>query len=177
LKESDLIAGLALRKNASINWLIDEYHGYIYAVTFNIVKRREESEEATQDSLLKIINRISEYEQGKAFKAWIFTIAYRTAIDYYRRKKTIEPEEKLIYHSSPDSTDDGINNKEKNVAIEKMLSHLSEEDATLVRLFYLNEMSIKELVLATNLSESNIKIKLYRARKEMAKYATNYLEN
>ena len=59
--------------------------------------------------------------------------------------------------------------------ISQLLKHISEEDATLVQLYYLNEFSIKEIVEATGLTESNIKIKLFRARERWPNILTNIL--
>jgi DNA-directed RNA polymerase specialized sigma24 family protein len=56
------------------------------------------------------------------------------------------------------------------------LSHLDEEARTIVSLFYLEEKNIKELMEITGLSESNIKIKLFRARKELSLHANKYFE-
>ena len=44
---------------------------------------------------------------------------------------------------------------------------LPENDALLITLFYMNESSVEEIEQITNLTQSNIKVKLFRARKKL----------
>jgi len=155
---------------------VDAYSAYIYNVSHRILQRNQESEEATQDTCIKIINKIGDYNRTSPFKAWIFTVAYRTAIDYKRKQKRNSDESVLMYQASSMNADGDLEQMEASRKIHQLLAHLSEEDGTLVQLYYLNEMSIKEIVDATGFSESNIKIKLFRARKEMAKHIDKYFD-
>jgi RNA polymerase sigma-70 factor (ECF subfamily) len=125
---------------------------------------------------MKIIKSIHEYHETKPLKSWIFAISYRTAIDYNRKKKPVVNTDELMHMSSADKTDTLLENNEQSSQMEKLLSHLTDEDAHLLKLYYLNEKSIKDLVEITHLSESNLKIKLYRIRKELAKYVNLYFE-
>lgn len=174
--EKKLVSGLKGREPWAIDLFVKSHSSYIYSVCYNILKKKMESEEATQDVCMKVLNKIDGFDILTSFKTWIFTIAYRTAIDYYRKKKNHGNEDALLNHSATETTDQAILNNEQNNSIEKLLQHLNEEDSRLVRLYYLNEMNIKELVEVTGLSESNIKIKLFRARKELAKHAGRYFE-
>jgi RNA polymerase sigma-70 factor (ECF subfamily) len=45
------------------------------------------------------------------------------------------------------------------------LSKLNEKEALVLHLFYLEEMSIKEIVEIVGYTESNVKVILHRARK------------
>ena len=51
--------------------------------------------------------------------------------------------------------------------IKEALKKLPEEEYTLVLLYYFEEQSIEEISRVTKLSESNTKVKLYRARKKL----------
>ena len=75
------------------------------------------------------------------------------------------------------TSDQHIQESETKVAIQSLLSHLDDESKMIVSLYYLEEKNIKEVVEITGLTESNIKIKLFRARKELARYAPKYFEH
>lgn len=176
LSESEIIAGLLKGDSRMTTKFVEGYSGYIYNVCNKILRSWQESEEATQDACIKVINKIQDYNTTSPFKAWIFTIAYRTAIDYKRKqKKFADPEilQNQAGHMDSGSNYEADENKKK---IASLLSHLDEEDAALVQLYYLNELSVKEIVEATGLTESNIKIKLFRARREMAKHIDKYFD-
>ena len=127
-----------------------------------------DAEEAAQDSLLKVVQKIHDYNGTSQFKTWIHTISYRTAIDYYRKKRNHEPIEERFDLEGGIRADDKLRQDELKNKIEYLLSMLDEEDGRLLRLFYLEEMSIKELVDLLGLSESNIKVRLHRSRKWIA---------
>ena len=47
------------------------------------------------------------------------------------------------------------------------IKQLKEDDALIITLFYLNQNSVEEISEITNFSVSNIKVKLFRARKKL----------
>jgi RNA polymerase sigma factor (sigma-70 family) len=174
--DEQIINGLKTKDQRSVQLLVHQYGSYIYTVIYNILKTKTEAEEACQDSFMKIINKIEDYNYTSAFKSWIFTIAYRTGIDYKRKQKNNLDESALAYTNATEKADDMLSASEEQKNIKKLLDILKEDERELVTMFYLNEMSIKEICDATSFGESNIKIKLYRARKEMALHIDKYFE-
>ncbi len=69
-----------------------------------------------------------------------------------------------------------LKKEELEQKIDELLKKLEDEDRQLIQLFYLEEMSIKEVVEITGLTESNVKIKLFRARKYLAEHTSQYFE-
>ncbi|MBK9256248.1 MAG: sigma-70 family RNA polymerase sigma factor [Saprospiraceae bacterium] len=161
----------------SITSFVDSYGQFMYNICFKILMNTHEAEEAAQDAVLKVLRALESYDRKSSFKGWCYTIAYRTAIDYKRKIKytTDISGGSEIAHSG--LTDDDINSKETKRNILSLLSHLEEESRLIISLFYLEEKNIKELIEITGLTESNIKIKLFRARKELAQHAAKYFEN
>jgi len=61
---------------------------------------------------------------------------------------------------------------ERKVIIERTLESMPKEESLILTLFYLEENSIKDVALITSLSESNVKVRLFRARKRFAELLT-----
>lgn len=72
---------------AGLHALIRAYTKRIYGFVFKMVKTTADAEDITQETFVKVWKSIKKYKQGQGFKAWIFTIAYNTSIDYLRKKK------------------------------------------------------------------------------------------
>lgn len=176
ISEAEIVAGLKAKDPRATTKFVEMYSGYIYNVCNKILRSWQEAEEATQDTCIKVINKIEDYNTVSPFKVWVFTIAYRTGIDYKRKQKKFADPEILQNTAGLMDSDASYEDLENKKKISQLLKHISEEDATLVQLFYLNEFSVKEIVDATGLTESNIKIKLFRARKEMAKHIDKYFD-
>ena len=155
-------------EESAFHSLVDEFGAYVYKVCFNILKDQMESEEAAQDAMLKVVHKIADYNGTASFKTWIHTIAYRTALDYYRKRKRFENVDDQYGLASSYNSEDGVIKKEMDDQVAAILSILDPDDEQLIRLFYLEEMSIKELATLLEMSESNIKVRLFRIRKWLA---------
>ena len=57
---------------------------------------------------------------------------------------------------------------ERSALIGKCLSRLSDEDAGVLTLFYLEEKNLQEMEKVTNLPINTLKVRLFRARKRLA---------
>ncbi len=156
---------------------VDTYGGFIFNVCYKILLDRFSAEEATQDTIMKIINAIQSYDQKSAFKAWCYTIAYRTAIDYKRKIRYSAPITSELDMGSHAGADKNLLDGETQKSILTLLSHLDDESRMIISLYYLEEKNIRELMKITGLTESNIKIKLFRARKELALHAGKCIEH
>lgn len=161
----------------TISTFVDTYGQFIYNVCYKILLHNQLAEEATQDSIMKVLKSIENFDTKSSFKAWCYTIAYRTAIDTKRKLRShvdLDTSPEPVYDRKADFNIAELETKE---GINSLLRHLDEESRLIVSLFYLEEKSIKEVLDITGLTESNVKIKLFRARKELAKHASKYFDN
>jgi RNA polymerase sigma factor (sigma-70 family) len=175
--ESALIEGIKRHDNGAFSVLVKKYGKYIYSICFGILKSSVEAEESSQDMLMKIIKNINDYNGKSAFKTWIYTIAYRTALDYHRKKKYTDGLDNHHGIGAGPAVELEIEMQEKKMLVERLLAHLDEESEQIVRLFYLEELSIKDIAEITGISESNIKVKLFRARKTMGELLSKNKSN
>lgn len=60
-----------------------------------------------------------------------------------------------------------MKNKEQKIYVKKAIEALPEIESSVISLFYMDECSIKEIVEITKLTESNVMVKLHRARKAL----------
>jgi RNA polymerase sigma factor (sigma-70 family) len=175
--DDNLVRLLLSGDRKTISTFVETYGQFIYNVCYKILLHNQLAEEATQDSIMKILKSIESFDTKSSFKAWCYTIAYRTAIDSKRKLKShvdLATSPEPIYDRKADFNIDELETKE---GINSLLRHLDEESRVIVSLFYLEEKSIKEVLDITGLTESNVKIKLFRARKELAKHANKYFDN
>ncbi len=69
--------------------------------------------------------------------------------------------------ASVDTILQGIERKERAKVINDCLLKLPEEERSLIWMFYFDELSLKEIIEVTQISEANLKVKLHRARKKL----------
>ncbi len=150
--------------------LIDLHSGYVMGICMQILKNKHEAEEAAQDTFIKMHKSLASFNGTSKFRTWLYQIAYRTAIDHYRKRKRVEsiddhPMQYNIAESHSHSA--ALENADLRTQLEHTLLLLKPEDAALIRMFYFKDMNIKELCEITKEKESNVKIKLFRTRKKL----------
>lgn len=168
-------------KHQAFRYLVDKYQDYAFTLAFRVLKNREDAEEAAQDAFVKAFRELGNFKRSAKFTTWFYRIVYHTAIDYSRKKKrntfSIDQEEFTIdfedhlYRSQWEKTCDEDRQKFINMAI----NCLSETDAAVITLFYLQEHSIEEIAEITSMSNSNVKVKLFRGRKKLKQHLESIL--
>lgn len=66
-----------------------ETENSVYLSIYLIIKNKQTIEDLMQDTYMKAIEKMSTYELGTNFKAWISRIARNTAINHYNKYKRI----------------------------------------------------------------------------------------
>jgi RNA polymerase sigma-70 factor (ECF subfamily) len=150
--------------------LISDHKNYVYSICMGILRDSFEAEEATQDSFLKFYRSAAKIELNVKLRTYLYKIAYRTALDYLRKRKRVISLDNSHYDVAADVRSENMTQKKDNKRfLLKALSELKPDEAAIVTLFYFKELSINEIKEITGLSVSNIKIKLMRSRSKLAK--------
>ena len=140
----------------------------VHTASYRILRHREEAEEATQDTFVKAYQNLGCYQGGSKFSTWLFSIAYRTAISQLRKRREATASiDDLGAHEPTEREALGVEAGDRTAALTKALAQLPEEDAAIVSFYYLEEMSVEEIVTVTGLGASNVKVKLHRCRKRL----------
>jgi len=153
-------------------YLINKYKDMTYTIAIKIVKSHEDAEEVAQDSFLKAYEKLNTFKGNAKFSTWLYTIVYRNSITKIRKKKvdTSDIDDYVIdNHSEGDDFPqiEAMKNEEQQKYVREAIDKLPEKDALLITLFYMNDNSIEEIEQITELSQSNVKVKLFRARKKL----------
>ena len=152
--------------------LVERYQDMVYTVAHRMVRNKEEAEEIAQDTFIKAFKVLDTYRGDSKFSTWLYTIVYRKSLDGIKKKKRTRVFELIeeISESDIELVHDAlsyIQDKERKQIISDSIKKLAEDEAVIVTLYYFEEKSIKEIKEIINLTENNIKIKLYRSRKKL----------
>ena len=177
--DTQLINDSLKGNQVALGQLIKKYQNQMYSVCLSILKRPDEAQEAAQDTFIKMHKSLNTFNSGSKFSSWLYKIAYRTSLDYLRkRKKTIDIEEvSFLLENNNDSQEDVMMQSELSQQLLKAIAHLNPDEAGIIRMFYLEEMTIKELAEITGNSISNVKVKLFRGRKKLGEIIKTKFEN
>jgi RNA polymerase sigma factor (sigma-70 family) len=152
--------------------LVDAYKNMVFSLAFKMTKNREEAEEISQDTFTKAYKNIHKFKGDSRFSTWLYRIAYHACLDAIKKNKShnnLSEINEITYNqiASVDTILQGIERKERAKVINDCLLKLPEEERSLIWMFYFDELSLKEIIEVTQISEANLKVKLHRARKKL----------
>lgn len=155
-------------------FLINRYKNMVFTLALKIVKSREDAEEVAQDSFLKAYQKLDGFKGQSKFSTWLYTIVYRSALTKVRKKKLETTDiDSYVLDNHKDGQDfpqlEAMKNGEQQKYVRQAIDNLGETDSLLITLFYLHDNSIEEIQEITDMSQSNVKVRLFRARKRLYK--------
>lgn len=118
------------------------------------------------DGFIKIFKQIHTYEPTGSFYGWMQTIMVRTAIDFYRKTKSLSTMyvEETILERRADVVDaDAIHNMQFNELL-KIVFGIPTAYRAVFNLFVFEKYSHKEIAELLNITERQSQDNLYKAR-------------
>lgn len=147
------------------NRCVDEHADNLYRFLLKNIRDEEVARDLVQDSFLKLWEKRSAVEAAKS-KSYLFTTAYHTMIDFIRKSSKNTSYEMVEYKE--ESYEKGYSDLKEilNEAVEK----LPVDQKAVVLLRDYEGYSYKEIAEITDLTESQVKVYIYRARLFLKKY-------
>lgn len=181
-KIKQIIANVKNGKSDAFRLLVEEYQHLAFTIAYNIVKNRQDAEEVTQDSFVKVFNKISQFKEESKFSSWLFKIVYNTALSKIRKKQldtfSLEHDDYSIEYGvdSHNGWNQMVLDDQKKY-IHRALDRLSEKDKIVLTLFYLADENLAEIGKITNEKQGTVKARLHRARSKVYDQLNVLLKN
>ena len=153
----------------AFSYIVEKYQDIVFSIALKVLRNRDDAEEMAQESFIKAYKSIHSFKGNAKFSTWLYRITYNTCISEIRKRKMhfSSTEEIEIRDETQETNLDGIPEENRAKAIKEAMNQLPEDEYTLILLYYFEEQSVEEISKVTGLSESNTKVKLFRARKKL----------
>ena len=161
---------------AAFGILVQKHQKSVHALVWRKIGDFHYAEEITQDTFLQVYRKLPTLKNPHKFDGWLYVIANRLCIDWMRKKN-------LTAQSLEDTPVEEIENasythhvteqrqtelyQQRHAIVKKLLTKLPESERTVITLFYLGEMTAKEISKFLGVSVSTIHTRLHRARKRL----------
>ncbi|BDD11103.1 RNA polymerase sigma factor [Fulvitalea axinellae] len=149
--------------------LVDRHKDYVYRIAYKILQNNEDAEEVAQDAFMKAFKNLETFRGDSAFGTWIYRIVYNSALSKLKRRKKHSADTGLedTFFVAEDDAKQLTSDRERRVFIGKALEALPPEEKVFVDMFYLKEMTLKEIGDATGEDTNFIKVKIHRSRTKL----------
>lgn len=168
MQEKRLIQGIRAKDEEAFNEIYYKYHDLVYYVVLKIVKNRDDASDVTEDTFLKMYNKIDQYNGGN-FKYWLLQIAKHEALNFVTRVASKRKEVSLNEELVNDAQDDTFSLGKYD---DLLKDNFDEEARTIIILKVVFDYTYDEIAKELNLSRSYV----YRCYKLSISKLKNLME-
>ena len=166
--ETDIVARCQRGEKEAFRWVVQKYQRMVFSLALKMLCDEEEAKDMVQETMIKVWQNMGEYEVGKNFTTWIYTIAVRLCLDRLKSMRRTVPmpeDEKVLRRFASDVDTQRTLENQEWVAIVRMLADgLSTKQKLVFTLVQLEGLSSQEVEEITGFDAKQVKSNLYVAR-------------
>ena len=156
--------------------LLQRYQKSVHALVWRKIGDFHIAEDITQDTFLQAYKKLSTLKNHNQFAGWLYVIADRLCIDWSRKRRLttqsledtpVEEIERASYAHHVSEQREAERTERHRELVKKLLAKLPESERTVVTLYYLGEMTTREIGKFLGVSVDTIKSRLRRGRKRL----------
>ncbi|MDE0316831.1 MAG: sigma-70 family RNA polymerase sigma factor [Candidatus Poribacteria bacterium] len=171
-----LIHSILSGDDEAFGTLVQKYQKSVHALAWRKIGDFHYAEEITQDTFLQAYKKLSTLEDPNQLAGWLYVIANRLCIDWMRKQKptmhslentAVKTIDKLMYERYILEQRETEAAEHRYEIVKRLLEKLPESERTVVTLYYLGEMTAKEIGKFLGVSVNTITSRLKRARERL----------
>lgn len=166
----------------AISALYEKTYSKVYHTVKSMIKDEEAVLDIIQDTYIKAFTSLESFCGDMKFLPWIRTIAANTSRDWLKKKRPMlftelssgDRQDASVEELFPDDRteslpDQIIDQKETERLLREIIEDLPEDQRAVIGMYYYEEMLVKEIAAAMDVSESAVKSRLKYGRKKIEK--------
>ena len=151
------------------------YEKKIYCLCLRMMGNPQDGEDAAQEAMLRIWQKMSQYRGECAFSTWVYRVASSSCMDAIRkRSRQIQPSLEDMKEQGFDPADDAdtpeesVEKKERRENIQRAISSVPEQMRSVFLLRDVHGLNVEETANALQIAQGTVKSRLARAREKIA---------
>ncbi len=172
----EVLAGCLRNHGASQKQLFEQYYGFVKSICLRYSSNRDEADEMLNDGFMKVFTKLSYYDAGHSFEAWLKTVVVRTCIDYYRKhqaKVGFVDVEEVHYLADDEAILDKIGKEE----ILELVQKLPPSYRAVFSLYVVEGYSHAEIAEQLGINEGTSRSNLVKARVKLQEWVKLYADD
>lgn len=150
----------------ALGLLVKRHHTKLCRHSYWYTHDLDAAKDIVQDSWSIIITKLGSIRDPNAFGSWAMRIVTRKSLDFLSRNKN--DREKLAgYRNTPYDLDPEEDRESDLIRLENAIKLLPNDQQVVLRLFYTEEYSLKEISTILEISIGTVKSRLFHAREKL----------
>lgn len=191
IPDAQLVALAKAGELSAFEALVHRHERAAYSLARRMLQNEQDAEDVTQQVFLSAVEHLAGFREEASFKTWLLRIATHAALKVIRKRKGLDtvsleeatevsedfdsiphPEYIADWRQSPEQL---VERNETRRLLDEALALLDEKHRLVFLLRDVEGMSVKETADALGLGESNVKVRLLRARLQLREHLTRTL--
>lgn len=131
----------------------------LYRAAKAVLQNEEDVEGAVAETICRAFEKLHTLRRPRYFKTWLTSILLRNCYDMLRQRKRLVSSELIPEEGYEEE-------RESALDVRESLSVLGENDRLALTLYYLNDLSVREISKLLSISENAVKARLSHGRKK-----------
>ncbi len=153
------------------NKAVENHSGRLYGYVLKCLQDSEDASDIVQDSFEKLWNNRKAVDFEKS-KSWLFTTAHNALINFAKKKSRMD----FYDENLPERVVMINNNFEMKEIVELITDTLPQVQKSILLLRDMEGYNYKEISDLLNISEAQVKVYLFRARRKIKENLTQFAE-
>jgi RNA polymerase sigma-70 factor (ECF subfamily) len=156
-----------------ITALVAEYSTTLYRVAYSVTRNSAEAEDIVQETFLRVLRHQNKLGEIRDVRVWLVRISWNLALDRKRRGKTRPETEDIadLVRTLPSAefrADDEVISAQEHARVLALIDSLPAKERQALLLSALEELTTAEIAHVCSTTESSIRSRIFRARRELA---------
>jgi RNA polymerase sigma factor (sigma-70 family) len=179
LSDEDIVARILKGEDYLFEGLMRKYNTRLYRISLSIINDDMEAEDIMQTAYINAYLHLSSFQSRSTFSTWLTRIIINESL-LHKKKRTrglqvVSAQKTIDYHN--DTPLKNVMNKELKSILEQAVSKLPEKYRLVFVMREIQELSTNETMEILNLRESNVKIRLTRAKALLRNELSSYYKS
>ena len=174
--DSVLIEKAKNGNKGAFNILVNKYYPRVYATLFSFTKSKEDSEDLSQQTFIKVWQQLSSFRGDSAFFTWVYRIAINLAKNFvassgFKKQKINTSIEKAeIDVTSFEDIESAAIHEESLNEIKNFINSMPESLKTAFTLREVEGKSYEDISVITNTPIGTVRSRIFRARESIIEF-------
>ena len=181
--DSELIKKAKKGNHGAFNILMSKYYPRVYASIFSFIKSKEDSEDLSQQTFIKVWEQLDTFRGDSAFFTWVYRIAinlaknFVTSSGFKKQKINTSIEDAEIDISSFDDIESAVIHNESLEEISNFIDSLPESLKTAFVLRESEGKSYEDIAAITETPIGTVRSRIFRARESIVDFIEKEITN
>lgn len=167
--EARLIADAIGPNPRAFDELVRLHSRRVFNFLLQMTRQRQDAEDLAQQTFIKAFHNLHRFEPGRPLINWLLTIARRTALNHFRAAKKWEEVPEELASTGPSPAHVAEQGDQTDSLWARARRQLSQREFEIMWLRFAEEMSIEETAKVAGLTQTHVKVIIFRARRRLMK--------